>query len=259
MKRCLVSLLPLVAVFGCSGSQPGPGAEESSLRTEAAFCDAWAEAACSDRAVMACSSELDSCLENQAQACRALVPPGYKAKYAEECVEAVGDAYDDATLTTDELDVVLKLGGDCKRLVDGGQDEGGDCVESADCDGVNGFECVIQPGQTLGTCEIPVEVGAGRRCSTPGAVCEADFYCDGTNCVERLPEGEACDGDVCAAGFRCALATGAADTTCIPQLALRQPCTSDDECASGLCLGTTRRLCVDTVPLTFESSFCNDF
>jgi hypothetical protein len=256
MKRLLFTLFFVPFAIGCSGSQPGPGADEGSLKTETAFCTAWAEAACNEKVVTNCDSEnTESCVGNQRQACQALVPPGYKSKYAEDCIEAVGDAYEDAVLTAEELEVVFRLGGVCKMLIDGGLDEGADCVESTACDGLNGYECVIKAGQALGTCQVPVEVEGGRRCSSPESMCVPDFYCDQTNCVERVPEGEPCDGDVCAAGLRCAVATGETETTCVPLLANSQPCVSDEECASHVCIGLNKE-CRSNVILTSESSLC---
>jgi hypothetical protein len=260
MTRRFLPFLSVFAWLGCSGSQPGPGGDESTLKTETAFCTAWADAACNEEVVVACDSGSRAiCVDNQRQACQALVPPGYKSKHAEECVEAVRDAYEDADLTAEELDVVLRLGGVCAMLIDGGLDEGADCVRSTDCDGVNGYECVVKAGQTLGTCQVPAAVDGGRRCSSPESVCVADFYCDQTNCVERVPEGDPCDGDVCAAGLRCAVATGETETSCVPQLANRQPCASDDECVSGLCIDTdpTHKQCGSFARLALGSPLCD--
>jgi hypothetical protein len=260
MKRLILPILSAFVWFGCSGSQPGPGAEGDKLSTEAAFCTEWAKAACNEDVVSACNSVRTDCLTAQRDFCRALVPTGYQSDNAEDCLEAVEDAYNDAELTSEELDVVLKLGGDCKGLNDGGQDEGDSCVASSDCDGVSGFECVVRPGEPAGTCQIPVEVAPGGRCSTPESVCPADLYCNGDNCVVRSPEGEACSGDMCEPGLRCALATGATERTCIPLLANRDPCSANADCASGVCLGPTEtdKICVSSIILTVQDPLCRD-
>jgi hypothetical protein len=260
MKRLILPTLSAFVWFGCSGSQPGPGAEEDKLSTEAAFCAEWAKAVCSEDAVLACNGTRSGCLTTQQAACRVLVPPGYQSDHAEDCLEAVEDAYADAELTAEELEVVLKLGGDCSRLNDGGQEEGDDCVANVDCDGVNGFECVIRPGDSSGTCQIPVEVAPGGRCSTPEAVCPADVYCNGTNCVVRSLEGETCAGDMCEPGLRCALATGDTETTCIPMLGIGDPCSADADCASNVCIGSTDtdKICVSSIILTVRDPLCRD-
>jgi hypothetical protein len=258
MKRLLLPLFSVLAWIGCSGSQPGPGAEEDKLRTEASFCADWAKAVCNERVVEACNGTRAGCIDRQKEACRALVPLGYSSKYAEDCVEAARDAYKDAELTAEELKVVLQLDGNCKTLIDGGLEEGDECSSSLDCDGVNGFECVIRPGDPLGTCQIPVLVGDGLRCSTPESVCSEDFYCDGRNCIGRFLDGELCIGDTCSEGFRCAVATGGVSATCIPFVENGEACSADADCASGVCLGSTDtdKICVSSVILTVRDPLC---
>jgi hypothetical protein len=261
MKRPILSLFSGFFWFACSGSQPGPGAEGDGLRTESQFCVEWAKKACNDEVVAACNAASpNDCVATQKSACQVLVPFGYTSENAEDCLDAVEDAYQDAELTAEELDIVLNLGGACSRIFDGGQSEGGSCTSTLDCAAVDGFECVIKPGQADGTCQLPVEVGGGRRCSTPESVCEADFYCSGTNCDERLPAMEPCTGDVCAVGLRCAVATGAAETTCIPRLGIADPCIADDECGSGVCIGSTEadKICVSSVILTVRDPLCRE-
>jgi hypothetical protein len=257
MKRYFLPLFSVFCSFGCTGAQPGPGTEESKFKTESAFCAEWAKAACNEDVVTACNGTRSGCLGSQEEVCRVVVPSGYQSKFAEDCLEAVSDAYDDARLSAEELDVVLNLGGACKTLINGGQDEGGNCVRSTDCDGVNGFECVVKPGQSLGTCQIPVEVDGGRRCSTAESVCQSDFYCDGTICAERLLEAESCSGDVCSAGLRCAVATGDVETTCIALSGNGDSCTVNEECESHVCIGATNKVCASNVVLTVESSLCD--
>src|SRR6185503_7647026 len=171
MKRHFLLLFSASCWFGCSGSQPGPGSEESTLKNESAFCDAWAKAACNEDVVTACNGTRAECIATQKSACRVLVPAGYESKYAEDCLDAVKDAYEDAELTAAEIDVVQKLGGACKTLVAGEKDEGDTCSTSFECNGVDGFECVVKPGETEGTCQVPNEVGGGQRCTAADSVC----------------------------------------------------------------------------------------
>jgi hypothetical protein len=258
MKRFLFVLAFAACGFGCSSDQPGPGVEDDKFKTEAAFCAEWAEVACNDDVVSACNGSTDGCIDSQASACGVIVPYGYKATYAEDCLNAVEDAYADAELDAEELDVVLRLGGNCATLVDGGQDEGETCTSSFDCDGVNGYECVIKADETSGSCHVPVEAGGGEQCDESDVVCEEGFYCNGSDCLIRRDEMDACTGDaMCAAELRCDIAMGETEGVCEPRLANGQACTGNDECASGICIGATNKVCASNVVLTVESSLCD--
>jgi hypothetical protein len=261
MKRLLLPLSSVLIWFGCSGSQPGPGAEEDKLRTESSFCTEWAKAACNELVVEVCTSNRTDCLATQKDFCGALVPSGYNSTYAEECIEAVEDAYDDAILTAEELNVVLSLGGECTRINDGGQDEGDDCIRSTDCDGVNGFTCVMKAGQVIGTCQLPISAGGGDPCDDPQVVCEEGFYCDGENCLRRRVLDDACDStDMCAADLQCVVAADAAEGTCIPRFDVAEPCTADGECVSGICLGPTEpeKICIESIRLATFDPVCRE-
>jgi hypothetical protein len=254
MKRPYFYLLAVFVWSGCSGSQPGPGAEEDRYRTESAFCAEWAKAACNEDVVAACNGSRSGCLETQESACRVLVPIGYASDEAQVCLDAVEDAYADARLDADELEIVLKLGGDCSTLVDGGRSEGESCTNSFECNGVDGFECVVKAGDAEGTCQEPIVVGGGRDCTADEAICEDDFYCDGENCIERSREDDACTSDeTCEVGLRCDSVEG----VCLAKVANAMSCASNDECASGICIGTTNKVCASTVVLTVESSLCD--
>lgn len=259
MKRLLLPLVLAVGWFGCSGDQPGPGAEEDKLKTEAAFCAEWAEVACNDEVVLACDSQSrDHCLDSQQDFCGTIVPSGYKSTHAQDCLDAVADAYEDAVLNAEELDVVLRLGGDCERLVDGLNDEGDGCFELADCDGVNGYDCVVKPGADTGTCQIPVEAAGGDPCDDPEVVCADGYYCDGENCLRRHEEADTCTSDaMCAAELRCAIAADSTEGLCEPRLINGDPCLANEECVSGICIGTTNKECASRVPLTTESTLCD--
>jgi hypothetical protein len=258
MKRLLI-VLTAACWFGCSSDQPGPGVEEDKFKNTAAFCKEWAEVACNDDVVENCNGTRSGCVESQQSACEVIVPLGYKSTYAEDCLNAVEDAYADAELDAEELDVVLRLGGACATLIDGGGDEGDGCTESFDCDGVNGYECVIKPGETAGTCQTPNEVPTGDLCRADDAVCSPDDYCDPNTdrCITRL-ESEPCPFDAaCPADYRCDIAADAPEGTCEPRLSNGDDCIANEECASGICLGATNKVCASNVVLTVESSLCD--
>jgi hypothetical protein len=259
MKRPILALFSAFFWFACSGSQPGPGAEADGLRTESQFCAEWATAACNEDVVSACSGTRSGCLQTQKSACLVLVPIGYQSENAEECIDTVKDAYEDAELSADELEVVLKLGGPCAALVDGGFAEGDTCLSSFDCDAVSGFACVVKPGEADGTCQIPDETATGGSCRTPASICGPADYCDPTSgrCISRLSEEPCPFDDACPADYRCEIVEGEATGTCTERLDNGDTCAGNDDCKSALCLGTTRKVCASNVVLTVESTLCD--
>jgi hypothetical protein len=260
MQKSLIFSLGLAFLAGCSSDEPGPKKlEDNSLRTEASFCQAWARAACNEDVVGNCDEVSESaCVDRQATFCEDLVPAGYTATNAAECIEAVGDAYADAELDAAELDVVLRLGGACSRLIAGPYEEGESCGEPNDCDTVRGYTCVIKAGEETGTCQEPQFQGKGEPCDALAMVCEEGAYCDGENCLVTKAEGQRCTYDaMCEDGTRCVIPVDATEGVCEPKLANRVDCTADAECASGICLPSTMK-CQANIVLTAESSLCLD-
>jgi hypothetical protein len=258
MKRPILSLFSVFFWFACSGSQPGPGAEEDSLRNESQFCSEWAIAACNEEVVSACSGTRSGCLTTQKSACLVLVPPGYDSENAEDCIDAVNDAYEDAALSANELDVVLNLSGPCGALVDGGYAEGETCLSPFDCDTVNGLTCVIKPGEAEGTCQVPENTATGGTCRAAASVCGPSDYCDPTSgrCISRLADEPCPFDDACPTDYRCEIVESEATGTCIERLD-SGTCFANEDCKSGLCLGTTRKVCASNVVLTVESTLCD--
>jgi hypothetical protein len=259
MKRLFLVLTSAACWLGCSSEQPGPGAEQDKFKTETQFCAEWAEVACNNMVVLACdATSRDHCLDSQQDFCGAIVPSGYKSTHAQDCLDAVADAYEDAVLDAEELDIVLRLGGECERLVDGGRDEGDACTELTDCDGVNGYDCVVKPGADSGTCQLPVEAAGGDPCDDPEVVCADGYYCDGENCLRRHEEADTCTSDgVCAAELRCEIATDSTEGLCEARLTNGDVCIANEECVSGICIGTTDKECASRVELTAESTLCD--
>lgn len=240
-------LLPLFVgcwLLGCGSDGPEP--PPNPLATVSGFCVEWAKVACNSEVVDACQArDEEACRDTQEEFCLDLVPSsGYEATHAKACLRAVQNAYADAELTAKELLTVRALRGDCSKLIRGSADEGDSCDEDSDCDTTKGYACVRRPDG--GTCQIPEEVGAGRSCRAENAVCEEDFYCDGSNCVERLPEDEACThSSECASDLRCqavangeggSSSSGDGDGMCVERAANTDPCSSHDDCRSGFCL-----------------------
>lgn len=265
----LAFLLPLGACSGSESKSSGP----NPLATVSGFCQAWAEVACDPDVVDACGGgdDIDACQRSQSDFCEDLVPSvGYDPEYAKECLRAVEVAYTGDGLDAEQLLLVRQLGGDCSRLTRGSADEGESCSEDTDCDTIEGYVCVTRPG-TDGTCQIPDEVGAGLSCRDPAAVCEEGFYCDGRNCIEKLPEDEPCiDTQECATDLRCEIAnngaagaSGSEDTegTCVPRITrFDDPCAQNDDCESGYCeqSGSAAGFCVSSLKFTRSEPVCED-
>lgn len=255
---------------GCSGSE-SKGDGTNPLATVAGFCQAWAEAACSEEVVTYCGADdADACQLTQSDFCETLVPrESYNPKHAKDCIRAVELAYEDNDLTAEELVVVRQLGGPCTRLIQGSAEEGDDCSEDSDCDATAGFLCVTRPGKD-GTCQKPVEVSAGRSCSDPAAVCEDGFYCDGRNCIERLPEDEPCvDSSECESDLRCeAQSSGEGGAggktpvggTCVPRAPSLDACENNDDCKSGFCWMEDSSVgeCYPALQLSPKEPICDD-
>jgi hypothetical protein len=244
----LISLLTLAA---CSS-------DDEPQQTQPQFCQSWAAAACSMQVVSACqAADVGQCQAAQLSFCADLVPSqGFSAASGEACLDAVGAAYADADLTVDELKTVLRLAAPCDRLVRGPKSEGESCNEPLDCNGPEGYTCVIKGGQTSGTCQQPVTVGAGLDCSPLGAECTEGFYCNGQNCIIGHDVGVACvQTDECGTNGFCGPAN-----TCVARRIVDEACTLDEQCVSGLCYryGTGEQVCTDRVRLARTELICED-
>lgn len=250
---CLLALsLPLA----CGVDEETP---PDPLATRTGFCQAWGENACQPDVVENCNApDTAACVDSQADFCLGILPENYDVKLARECLAGVKAAYKDAKLSADDIAVVLKLGAPCDQLSAGTADEGEACSKNDDCNTAGGFVCVLKGAATEGSCEKPVEVGAGQRCKGANEVCPDGFYCNGTNCVALGESGDTCETDSeCAPSDRC---VGAADAlTCEPRLARSEACTEDADCQSLYCAkadGETEGLCAGTIVLSLNEPLC---
>lgn len=240
----------MVLALSCGGD------DDKKPRTREEFCRDWATAACSDKVVKACQAEdAASCRDSQEDACRKLVPEDFSDAKGQDCIDAVKDAYSDASLDDEELVVVLRLGGDCDKLIVGDKDEGEDCDESTDCDGSKGYVCVRHSDQDNGTCQIPETVKAGKDCSSEQKVCEAGNYCNGDNCIEVKDAGDECTTqEECGDAAYCSSAG-----KCVTKLKTSETCTADRECAKGICNEFEgKKVCTDSIPLGRSEPLCDD-
>lgn len=261
MRKPLIALclLTLTLPFGCKGEEEAP---PDPLARREGFCEAWAESACQQSVVEACDTgSIEGCVDRQSDYCLSLIPEAYGSKHAKECLAAVKAAYKDADLTADELEIVLKLGEPCDKLSKGLNEEGEACERASDCDTTSGFTCVIKLGAAEGTCEKPEEVAAGNDCSADSAVCAEGYYCNGDNCVSYKQTGRPCDGDYqCKPEDRCVIEAEGEPGACTARAALNDPCASDDDCQSHLCViesGQTEGECASRIRLSRHEPQCD--
>lgn len=248
MTRTLAALLSLGMLVSCGSTEekdPFPDAE--------AFCKAWAERACNPDVVDACSQEPSrgACRRAQAEFCESLVEEDdYRRAGAEACLDFVEDAYKDARLSADEAAVVLRLAAPCAQVTGKG---GVICNENLDCEDINGGICEENAIGT-GICRI----SGGRSCSSSGSStrCASDFFCDGSNCLERVDEDEPCESDAqCDAQFRCDIPEDETEGLCVSRNSASEECATDIDCESGFCWNG---LCVNRITLSDIDPVCDD-
>ncbi|HXK17601.1 MAG TPA: hypothetical protein VNG33_07355 [Polyangiaceae bacterium] len=259
MKKPLIALaLALLTLpFGCKVEKDEP----DPLASRTGFCSAWAANACNAKVVENCNAQsVEDCKAAQSDFCLGVIPEAYTSKHATACLDAVKTAYADASLSSAELAIVLKLGDPCDKLSKGTSVDGESCTENADCNTAGGLTCVIKLGAASGTCHTPEEVGGGERCKGDAQVCADGFYCNGVNCVASAESGEDCQGDYeCTPENHCVTPTDATTGTCEARLALNDSCTADAECASGYCAiapKDTMGGCASTIVLSRLEPLC---
>jgi len=222
------------------------------------FCVRWARAACSEEVVSVCqAADDDACRASQVAFCLDALPEaGFSGAKADQCIDAVEAAYDDADISAVESQTVLRFGAPCDQLVRGPSAEGEECQERSDCDAPSGFDCVFKGDNARGSCQLPETIGAGRDCSAANAVCEAGFYCNGENCIAGEAVGDPCTSNAqCGPDGYCGLTS-----VCAARAAVGQPCGFDEQCASGLCyrFSATEQVCTDRLRLSRSEPICED-
>ncbi|HEY4156816.1 MAG TPA: hypothetical protein VGM29_01920, partial [Polyangiaceae bacterium] len=177
MSLRLVSLVLLGSLLGCSNKVSGDTPPPNPLATSDGFCHAWAGKACNDLVVKQCAgaaAATDSlraaCEDSQEQFCNNMIPASrYGVTHAQECLDAVGTAYADAELTSEEALVVHELAAPCAQLIKGPSADGDSCSATTDCDTVSGSICILK-GAT-GVCGVPEVVDNGTSCKAANASC----------------------------------------------------------------------------------------
>lgn len=262
MKTSLLALclLNFTLASGCKSKDDAP---PDPLASRIGFCQAWAEAACSDSVVMYCNvPKVEDCRSTQSDFCLGIIPENYASAHAQECLDAVRDAYADADLTSEEIPTVLRLATPCDRLSSGTSAEGESCDRDDDCDTSAGAICIRKLGAKKGTCGEPEEVPAGDPCDGPAQVCADGYFCNGENCVAYKNTGKACDGDyMCKPEDHCVIPTEEASGTCEKRADLSEECSSDDDCQSHYCdlaPSASQGLCASTLRLSTREPLCDN-
>ncbi len=246
------------AVGGC-GSDSGVD-----YSVEANFCQAVAQADCSQPVVQECygsdaaqlPTDVQTCVtfRSTPEVCNPLNLP-YHAAYAQPCVDAHTAAYGTGQLDVAALQTMIQA---CNQVFNSGGEQGEQCSADTDCDAGSGLSCVIHQGPA-GTCETPATVTAGSSCAAPAAECTAGYFCDtsaaGDFCVAQPTQG-ACTASIgCGTGFQCD-ATG----VCESQLQDGSACTVNGDCIGGVCITTsTGGVCAATYTFAVGSATCADF
>jgi hypothetical protein len=255
-------VFPLVTAALLSGACSSTKKRQSTTpkQTEATFCTDWAKAACNSKVVTACAAaDADSCVEKQSAFCLNNLPPHYDATNAPGCIAAVKAAYADGQLTSEELTVVRNFGAPCDELNKGPSGEGETCSNDDDCNTLEHLRCIVKPDQSVGTCQVPVEVGGGFSCTQANETCVEGFYCDGSNCLARKGAGATCNELApCLEDFSCLGDPGAA--TCQEKGNASAACTENVECKSDICAKNAAGSgkCVDQVVLAPTELICSD-
>jgi hypothetical protein len=253
---------PLVLALSaaCSSEGEGPGANKSTIQTRAAFCTEWGVRACGPEVVEFCqASSVEDCRASQTAFCLTLVPDSYAAGNARQCLDAVGAAYADGDLDSEELLTVRQLGEPCNLLAHGAGGVNDQCVKDEDCDGPRGLECVLKGG--TGTCQVPEFVDGGFDCSAPQQVCEDGFYCNTENCVAYRRLGATCSADSeCGPEAYCDIVPPDTQNVCIGRGGTGDACLTGRECVSQICLelANGNSSCLNRVRLSPAEPICED-
>jgi hypothetical protein len=234
------------------------GEDDEEPRSQEEFCQDWAKAACSEEVVSVCQSEgADECRQSQEDFCRKLVPEDtFSDAKGQACIDAVADAYEDGDLKGEELAVVLKLAAPCDRIIQGPKEAGDSCTKRSECDASAGYECVKKADKETGSCQLPEVVAAGKDCEAAQKTCGVGNYCNGENCVEANDVGDDCTiPEECGEEGFCN-----DDGKCAERFAVNESCSSDAECATGICYEFDgEKSCTDRVVLSRSEPICGDF
>ncbi len=250
----------LLALGGAAlGTGCGGGTDTTTIDS---FCQAIAQADCSNAIVIACygsndttyQTDLANCVaaRSQISVCNPQNLP-YHAEYADYCISTHEQVYQATQL---EAGAFTLLDQACAPVFNRSGAVGTKCTADIDCDIGGGLACVVHQTAdgTAGTCQTPIPTAAGAKCSDLAAQCTDGLFCQQSGyCVAAPVKGEVCGpGITCAAGFFCNVDSN----QCENQKQNTETCTADDNCVGGFCISGQ---CSGTYSFAFGSSTCQDF
>ncbi len=251
----------LVLLAGALGGACG-GSSGVDYTEIASFCQALAQADCSQPVVQDCYGSSAATLPTDTQSCvaRRASPEvcnplnlDYHAAYAQPCVDAHTAAYGTAELDPAALQSMTQA---CLPVFNQGGEQGSHCSADTDCDAGGGLSCVLH--QSTGSCEAPTTVMPGSSCADPSAVCTAGYFCEASGyCVAEPSQGQACSATLaCSPGLRC----DSSGDVCAGQLQDDSPCTEATDCVGGVCITTsTGGVCAANYTFAVGSATCTGF
>jgi hypothetical protein len=243
----------------------------NSIATLEEFCHARAEAECSPAVVNACQSgSTEACVAARESVCRSAAPQGarYVAKNAPACVSLVKDVFATATLTAEEVRAISKA---CDAAVFAGPGEvRAPCTASIDCDSALGLDCMLPlgaPAGSTGKCLVPKLVSSGSPCDGEAERCQDGMFCDEVTrvCVPAAPVGQPCQQSEpasCQPGSQCMGSGIMGPPSCVALAQAGSACTSDADCANGLCdrpAASGNGTCTPSVQLVSIGASCQGF
>lgn len=242
----LGALLALCTLFvaGCQS--------DSAPLTRQEFCEGWANAACTEEVLDVCQKSQSQCRASQAESCRAWLPNDFQAVGVGDCFRAVSEAYSDADLSAEDLDIVWRLRGPCSSILVANMG-GESCEHDSDCSGSAGLSCVLKDEAT-GTCEQSELVEPGFSCKRANQMCEPGFYCNGDNCIVAGDAGDECENDT-----QCGLGLYCQDEVCEEQLSVGSDCATGRQCESQICyeIDSDEHVCVNRIRLSPAEPACD--
>jgi len=270
--RVLV-VITAVLVAACANGGPAPADPDLDAGSDAtpsysdvqSFCQAYAQAQCSQVVVSACGvSDATTCATTAAQVCVANQPQGttYVATNAPACIALVSSTYSSTTITKDQLAALASTCG--TQMFSGPGAARAACQTDYDCSSIAGLSCVVPFGQTAGNCYVPTDAQPGASCAEQFDVCTDGFYCDPMSqaCTADAVVGAGCSPgyNQCADGLSCS--GGGPFATCVAASPDGYPCGLDTDCVGGMCdkaASQAQGTCASQITLSPLDASCASF
>jgi hypothetical protein len=269
-------LAVITAVFAAACANGGPtppddnepdagSSTPASYADVQSFCQAYAQAQCSQVVMTACGvQDASTCAAAAAQTCIADQPQGttYVEANAPACIALVTSAYSSTTITKDQLAALASTCG--TQMFSGPGAARAPCQTDYDCSSLVGLSCVVPFGQTAGKCYVPTVAQPGASCAEEFDVCTDGFYCDPMTqaCTADAPVNAGCGPgyNQCADGLTCS--GGGPFATCTAASPDGYPCGLDTDCSGGMCdkaASQAQGTCASQITLSPLDASCSSF